>query len=784
MKKTAVVESCRFRLLEYWLHGRTMSFSVALTVLYFIAVAGPGPVRAVEQITCTTQARNMDGESFTANCPADCVTAGGAVWGTAIYTDDSSICRAAIHDGKIPATGGVVRVNKLPGQSSYQGSTQNGITTSSYGAYGSSFAFSELEQITCTTQAQNMDGESFTAICPADCVDAAGAVWGTAIYTDDSSICRAAIHDGRIPATGGVVTGYKLPGQSSYQGSTQNGITTSSYGAYGSSFAFSELEQITCTTQAQNMDGESFTAICPADCVDAAGAVWGTAIYTDDSSICRAAIHDGRIPATGGVVTGYKLPGQSSYQGSTQNGITTSSYGAYGSSFAFSELEQITCTTQAQNMDGESFTAICPADCVDAAGAVWGTAIYTDDSSICRAAIHDGRIPATGGVVTGYKLPGQSSYQGSTQNGITTSSYGAYGSSFAFSELEQITCTTQAQNMDGESFTAICPADCVDAAGAVWGTAIYTDDSSICRAAIHDGRIPATGGVVTGYKLPGQSSYQGSTQNGITTSSYGAYGSSFAFSELDPRYRCGVPAVARAAPKDRIVGGNDAKHGAWPWQVSLRVLAHSSFHFCGGALVHQQWVVTAAHCVDDGSRPYVVLGESSRSVDDGTERTIRARRIYIHPKYGFGYDVALLKLRKRVRFTPYIRPVCLPDSTTVVQPGTVCTITGWGTTSEGGSLSDQLQEADVPIVSDADCSSSYTGLLDLDSEICAGYMAGGVDSCQGDSGGPLVWLTEGQHLLIGLTSWGEGCARPNRPGVYTRVTSVVNWIKRIIHINS
>ncbi|KAI8482556.1 hypothetical protein Bbelb_397040 [Branchiostoma belcheri] len=145
---------------------------------------------------------------------------------------------------------------------------------------------------------------------------------------------------------------------------------------------------------------------------------------------------------------------------------------------------------------------------------------------------------------------------------------------------------------------------------------------------------------------------------------------------------------------------------------------------------------------------------------------------------------ALLKLRKRVRFTPYIRPVCLPDSTTVVQPGTVCTITGWGTTSEGGSLSDQLQEADVPIVSNADCSSSYTGLLDLDSEICAGYMAGGVDSCQGDSGGPLVWLTEGQHLLIGLTSWGEGCARPNRPGVYTRVTSVVNWIKRIIHINS
>ncbi|XP_019641765.1 PREDICTED: trypsin-1-like [Branchiostoma belcheri] len=251
-----------------------------------------------------------------------------------------------------------------------------------------------------------------------------------------------------------------------------------------------------------------------------------------------------------------------------------------------------------------------------------------------------------------------------------------------------------------------------------------------------------------------------------------------------PDPRCGIPAVARTAPGDRIVGGNDANHGAWPWQVSLRYLAHSDFHFCGGALVHPQWVVTAAHCVDDGDRPYVTLGESSRSSNDGTERTIRAKKVFIHPKYGFAYDVALLKLRKSVRFTPYIRAVCLPESSTVVPPGTVCTITGWGATSEGGYLSNQLQEADVPIVSDSDCSSSYPGWLDFDSEICAGYTAGGVDSCQGDSGGPLVWLTGGQYLLIGLTSWGEGCARPNRPGVYTRVSGVVSWIKRTIRNNS
>ncbi|XP_035696223.1 trypsin-2-like [Branchiostoma floridae] len=250
------------------------------------------------------------------------------------------------------------------------------------------------------------------------------------------------------------------------------------------------------------------------------------------------------------------------------------------------------------------------------------------------------------------------------------------------------------------------------------------------------------------------------------------------------RFRCGVPGVAREA--GRIVGGSNANHGAWPWQVSLRWAPSGIGHFCGGALLNKRWVLTAAHCVDDGFKPYVTMGDSSLTGDDGTERTIITRRVFIHPSYGFGYDAALLQLKKRVRFSQYIRPVCLPgSSSTAPPPGTVCSITGWGTTSEGASsLPDHLQEADVPIVSDSDCSGAYAPWFDLTSEICAGYMAGGIDSCQGDSGGPLVCESAaGTYFLHGLTSWGYGCARPDKPGVYARVTAFVDWIRTTIRDN-
>ncbi|XP_035688934.1 uncharacterized protein LOC118424472 isoform X1 [Branchiostoma floridae] len=534
--------------------------------------------QAATPIECGTESRHMDGDTYTVTCPAGCASNGKTVWGTDVFTDDSSICRAAIHAGRISDSGGDVTVYKLPGEGSYAGTSQNGVQTAPYGAWGGSFSFAEgqpeeqapavdpgLEFIDCNTQSRQLDGESFTVLCPADCASAGSNVWGSAIYTDDSSICRAAINDGRIPTHGGEVTVYKLPGQDSYQESDQHGVRTFPYGGWGGSFAFSQnpaeeepAEQSSaysadCNTQSRHVDGETFTASCPAGCAAIGATVWGSAVYTDDSGICRAAIHDGRISDAGGEVTVYKQPGQDSYSASDQHGIRTVAYGTWGGSFAFTAAipqqappeptpapgpPMMDCNTEPRQLDGESTTVQCPEGCLESGSTVWGFVIYTDDSSLCRAAIHDGRIPASGGEVTVYKLPGQDSYLAAEQHGITTREYGSWGGSFAFSpnpvvpEVEEradtVDCHTQSRDRDGDSYTVICPAGC-DSGATVWGFVIYTDDSSICRAAIHDGRITNSGGEITVYKIPGQDSYLGSEQNGIQTLQYSSWGGSFAF---------------------------------------------------------------------------------------------------------------------------------------------------------------------------------------------------------------------------------------------------------------
>ncbi|CAH1238319.1 CRISPLD1 [Branchiostoma lanceolatum] len=550
-----------------------------------LAAGGPVHVVHVRQaatpIQCNTESRNMDGDTYTVTCPSGCASNGKTVWGTDVYTDDSSICRAAIHAGRISDSGGDVTVYKLPGEGSYSGTTQNGVQTAPYGAWGGSFAFSSgqpeeqapavdpgLEYIDCNTQSRQMDGDSFTVMCPADCASAGSNVWGSAIYTDDSSICRAAINDGRIPTNGGEVTVYKLPGQDSYQDSDQHGVATFPYGAWSGSFAFSQNPSdeaqesaaepaaypADCNTQSRNVDGESFTASCPAGCAAIGATVWGSAVYTDDSGLCRAAIHDGRITDAGGEVTVYKQPGQDAYAASDQNGILTVAYGTWGGSFAFTaDIPQqapaeptpapgppmVDCNTEPRQLDGESTTVQCPDGCLESGSTVWGFVIYTDDSSLCRAAIHDGRIPAEGGEVTLYKLSGQESYLAAEQHGITTREYGSWSGSFAFSsdpvvpEVEEraavVDCNTQSRDMDGDSYTVVCPAGC-ETGATVWGLVIYTDDSSICRAAIHDGQITNSGGEITVYKIPGQDSYLGSEQNGIQTLQYSSWGGSFAFS--------------------------------------------------------------------------------------------------------------------------------------------------------------------------------------------------------------------------------------------------------------
>ncbi|XP_078603260.1 discoidin, CUB and LCCL domain-containing protein 2-like [Branchiostoma floridae x Branchiostoma japonicum] len=303
------------------------------------------------------------------------------------------------------------------------------------------------DTVDCSTDSRGFNGDTFNVTCPAGCASAITSVWGTGVYTNDSSICRAAIHDGRLTDAGGQVTVYRWPGQDSYLGSYKNGVQTSYHGSWDGSFAFTR-DTVWCSTDSTVFDDDPFTftcksifqlysVTCPAGCSPYQWnrRVWGTGVYRSDSSICRAAIHDGRITDDGGQVTVYRWPGQDSYQGSGQNGIQTSYWESWDGSFAFTR-DTVWCSTDSTVFDDDPFTVTCPAGCSDRYSApVWGTGVYGSDSSICRAAIHDGRITDDGGQMTVYRWPGQDSYQGSTQNDIETYGYSYYYSSFAFTRV-------------------------------------------------------------------------------------------------------------------------------------------------------------------------------------------------------------------------------------------------------------------------------------------------------------------------------------------------------------
>ena len=263
-----------------------------------------------------------------------------------------------------------------------------------------------------------------------------GSVWGNDLYTDDSSVCRAAVHAGVIKESGGKVTVFPYGGQDRYTGGERNGIYSSDYGAWPASFGFKEGLSPHTGGCPPTLIPYSGTKPLSCDCTATAAAegnVWGTDVYTGDSSICRAAVHAGAIKPEGGKVTVYPMPGRGSYEGEERNGVATSDYGKYDRSFAFrSDVapQTVERCLSANLADGKPLTCACRA--VDVQGSVWGTDVYTHDSSICAAAVHAGVIPASGGTVTVTTAPGRDSYSGSERNGITSASYGKYDASMTF----------------------------------------------------------------------------------------------------------------------------------------------------------------------------------------------------------------------------------------------------------------------------------------------------------------------------------------------------------------
>ncbi|XP_020916346.1 chymotrypsin-like elastase family member 2A [Exaiptasia diaphana] len=249
----------------------------------------------------------------------------------------------------------------------------------------------------------------------------------------------------------------------------------------------------------------------------------------------------------------------------------------------------------------------------------------------------------------------------------------------------------------------------------------------------------------------------------------------------------------------RIVGGTAAQPGEWPWQVMLMYKRSDNgewSQFCGGTLVTPDWVVTASHCVSDID-PSTYADYRIRAGAHQRNQTNMGsdiERIYIHEDYNaypyqYDNDIALIKLKNPVMLdVKNIFPACISNDTATFPPGTKCYITGWGTLSSGGDAPLELQEAQVPLVSRADCTKngSYPAQEISSTMLCAGYVGvGGVDSCQGDSGGPLVCKNNGLWYLVGVTSWGYSCADPKYPGVYANVPVLHQWLANTIarHVN-
>uniref|UniRef100_A0A3B1J8Q5 trypsin n=1 Tax=Astyanax mexicanus TaxID=7994 RepID=A0A3B1J8Q5_ASTMX len=220
---------------------------------------------------------------------------------------------------------------------------------------------------------------------------------------------------------------------------------------------------------------------------------------------------------------------------------------------------------------------------------------------------------------------------------------------------------------------------------------------------------------------------------------------------------------------DKIVGGYECTPYSQPWQVSLNV----GYHFCGGSLVNENWVVSAAHCYQ--SRIEVRLGEHNIQVNEGTEQFVDSSRVIRNPNYNswtLDSDIMLVKLSQPANLNSYVKPVSLPKSCAAA--GTMCLVSGWGNTMSSSEYSadrNKLQCLDIPIISTTDCENSYPGMI-TNTMFCAGYLEGGKDSCQGDSGGPVVCNGE----LQGVVSWGYGCAEKNHPGVYAKVCMFSTWL--------
>ncbi|XP_004925813.1 protein masquerade [Bombyx mori] len=279
------------------------------------------------------------------------------------------------------------------------------------------------------------------------------------------------------------------------------------------------------------------------------------------------------------------------------------------------------------------------------------------------------------------------------------------------------------------------------------------------------------------------------------------YVSTLTSTEKYNKYVCGVKGTTgRSARRlgerhGRVMGGEDGERGEWCWQVAL--INSLNQYLCGAALIGTQWVLTAAHCVTNivrsGDTMYVRVGDHdlTRKYGSPGAQTLRVATTYIHHNHNsqtLDNDIALLKLQGKAELKEGVCLVCLPARGVSHAAGKRCTVTGYGYMAETGPIPLRVREAEIPIVSDAECIRKVNAVTEKifilpASSFCAGGEEGN-DACQGDGGGPLVCQDDGFYELAGLVSWGFGCGRRDVPGVYVKVSAFIGWINQIISVNN
>lgn len=258
------------------------------------------------------------------------------------------------------------------------------------------------------------------------------------------------------------------------------------------------------------------------------------------------------------------------------------------------------------------------------------------------------------------------------------------------------------------------------------------------------------------------------------------------------RLSCGQLLVHRSSYSEPIeglqpwvAGGEVGKKGESPWQVMV-LNARGRLH-CGGVLIDQNWVLTAAHCLQNNIRFRVRLGDYNRMRDEESEVMMRVVKAFKHPLYNVhtvDNDIALLRLESPAPMSTYIVPVCLPrrDMAEHVlhRNSTLTVVTGWGKEdSDSPRFSPTLNVIKIPLVERSICSQQMTNNIS-ENVLCAGILGKKYDACEGDSGGPMVTLYRDTWFLVGLVSWGEGgCGREDKLGIYTKVSNYNEWINQV-----